>query len=96
MGGWDELKSKDATVVGAPISLANKYLKAKGISGDLVAWFHLNAGKPVAPYVYFGAGVFSYKRTVPDEVGWPEAKDYMSIHVPVGIGIRTRQSAHFH
>lgn len=87
MGGWDELNSKEASVTGAPINLANGYMQAKGFNGDLVAWFHLNAGKPVAPYVYLGVGAMSYKRTVTGDAYWPENKDYMTIHVPVGIGL---------
>jgi outer membrane protein OmpA-like peptidoglycan-associated protein len=87
MGGWDELDVKEApTQFGEPISLSNSILKNKGFSGDLVAWFHLNSGKPVAPYVYVGVGAMMYKRTVND-VAWTEDKDYTTIHVPFGVGL---------
>lgn len=87
MGGWDELNSKNATVVGAPVNLTNGYMQDKGFNGDLVAWFHLNAGKPVAPYVYLGVGAMMYKRTITGDVPYPEDKDYTTIHVPVGLGL---------
>jgi len=87
MGGWDELASKEPSIMAGRMSLQNTSLKAKGYSGDLVAWFHLNAGKPVAPYIYMGVGMFSYKRTILDDQGWPNSDNQTSIHIPVGVGL---------
>ena len=87
MGGWDELASKEPSIMAGRMSLQNTSLKAKGYSGDLVAWFHLNSGKPVAPYVYMGVGMFSYTRTIQDDQGWPNSDNQASIHIPVGVGV---------
>ncbi|HSQ76675.1 MAG TPA: hypothetical protein VLT13_14010, partial [Bacteroidota bacterium] len=87
MGGWDQLDSKESAVSNGPVNLANGYMQDKGFSGNLVAWFHLNRGKPVAPYIYLGFGMMSYKRTIAGDVEWPEARTYQSLHVPVGLGL---------
>ena len=50
MAGYDALQSKNSTVQPGNYALKNSYIEAKGLSADLVGWFHFNPGKTVAPY----------------------------------------------
>lgn len=92
MGGYDVIQSKNGTIKPADPALKYSFIQDHGFSGDLVGWFHLNAGKPVAPYVYIGAGGFMYKRIVDSDKPWPEDKSYTSLHIPVGVGMEVALS----
>jgi len=93
MGGFDVLHSKDITIP-AGDGVVHPYVQANGYSGDLVGYFHLNAGKPVAPYLYAGIGQLHYKRIFAKDVYWPKDEVYTSIHIPVGLGLEMAMSKH--
>jgi len=63
------------------------YMADKGISGDLVAWYYFNAGRDLSPYVYLGVGAYMYKRMIGGGQYWPEDKQYLSVHIPAGLGL---------
>jgi outer membrane protein OmpA-like peptidoglycan-associated protein len=92
MGGFDVIESKNGNIKPADNALQHSFIQDHGFSGDLVAWFHLNAGKPVAPYIYLGAGGFFYKRIVDADKPWPEDKNYTSLHIPLGVGMEVALS----
>jgi len=87
MGGYDIIQSENGNIVPTNEALRHSFVQAHGYNADLVGWFHLNAGKPVSPYFYIGVGGFLYKRIDETDKGWPEDKDYTTVHVPVGVGL---------
>jgi outer membrane protein OmpA-like peptidoglycan-associated protein len=86
MAGYDALQSKNSTIQPGHYALKNSYIAAKGLSADLVGWFHLNPGKTVAPYAYIGIGQFYYQRKVQGDLGFPTDDSQTSIHIPLGVG----------
>jgi outer membrane protein OmpA-like peptidoglycan-associated protein len=63
------------------------YMSDKGISADLVAWYYFTAGSDLSPYAYLGVGAYMYKRKTGNGEYWPDSKQNLSIHVPVGLGL---------
>jgi outer membrane protein OmpA-like peptidoglycan-associated protein len=86
MASYDALQAKNSTVQPGHYALQNSYVEAKGLSADLVGWYHFSVGKTVAPYVYLGIGQFFYQRKVQGDLGWPTDDSQTSIHVPLGVG----------
>jgi outer membrane protein OmpA-like peptidoglycan-associated protein len=93
MGGFDVLETKDNTTV-TPDGKLHPFIQTHGYSGDVMAWVHLNAGKPVSPYVYLGAGQYHYKRIIEGDKAWPGSDTYTTLHIPVGIGLDIAASKH--
>jgi outer membrane protein OmpA-like peptidoglycan-associated protein len=94
MGGFDILHSKNENIGATSNALRHSYIQINGYNGDLVGWLHMNAGKPVSPYIYAGVGQFIYKRIVEGDAPWPADEKYTTIHVPVGIGLDLAVSKH--
>ncbi len=63
------------------------YMADKGISADLVGWYYFNAGRDLSPYAYLGVGAYMYKRKSGSGAYYPDDKQNLSIHVPIGLGI---------
>lgn len=95
LGGYDVLQAKSTeSVRPAEFTAAETYIDTKGISGDVVAWLHFNAGRSVSPYLYAGVGVYRYHRHSPWNVPWPTDETIQTIHIPVGVGIEFAASQH--
>ena len=92
MGSYDALQTKNPNVQLTNDALRHSYIVIKGLSGDLMAWYHINAGNPVSPYLYVGVGGYFYQRYVDFGDPWPIDKKYVSIHVPVGVGLELATS----
>jgi outer membrane protein OmpA-like peptidoglycan-associated protein len=86
MGSYDALQANQR-VLYAGTPLQYDYIEDKGMSADLVAWFHFTTGNSFAPYVYLGVGSYQYKRKVINSLYYPDGKTYVSIHIPAGLGI---------
>ena len=91
MGSYDVLQANEspAGVAGAGgTPIRNNYVEAKGISGDLVAWYHFVAGSKFSPYLYFGVGGFRYDRKY--QLGTLDVnlqkKGATTLHIPIGLG----------
>jgi outer membrane protein OmpA-like peptidoglycan-associated protein/outer membrane protein W len=63
------------------------YLADKGISADLVGWYHFNADLDFSPYLYLGVGAYMYTRNTGNGRYYPDDKQNLSIHIPAGLGI---------
>ncbi len=90
MGAYDALLAEEKNIEkGGPFltPIHFPYVEAKGISGDLTAWFHFLSGK-ASPYVYAGIGAFNYKRKILGAIApVPASQTKTTIHIPVGIGL---------
>jgi outer membrane protein OmpA-like peptidoglycan-associated protein len=93
LAGYEILQSSNTPdAQSSTIAPPAGYMEDKGVSGDLVAWYYLNAGRDVSPYVYLGVGGYMYKRKIGYYVYYPENKNYTSIHIPIGLGIEVALS----
>lgn len=64
----------------------NDYLRLNAFHISALGFYHFLPGKPVAPFLYAGAGMFSYTSYAPiQQLSWKGT----SIRVPVGVGIET-------
>lgn len=61
------------------------YMEAKGVAADLVGWVYLSSAK-FSPYVYAGLGAYRYARRVSGGVAYPDNRNNLTIHVPLGFG----------
>jgi outer membrane protein OmpA-like peptidoglycan-associated protein len=88
LAGFEALQSTNANTGQAGTNAPPQgYMADKGISADLVAWYYFPAGRDLSPYVYLGVGGYVYKRTTGGGEYWPEDKQYLSIHIPAGLGL---------
>jgi outer membrane protein OmpA-like peptidoglycan-associated protein/outer membrane protein W len=88
LAGYEVLQSENTdNVQTGAIAPPVGYVEDKGVSADLVAWYYFTAGRDMSPYVYLGVGGYLYKRKAGGDVYWPENKNYISIHIPVGLGL---------
>jgi outer membrane protein OmpA-like peptidoglycan-associated protein len=86
MGSYDALQSSQSVLFpGTPLQY--DYMEDKGISADLVAWYHVAVSNRVAPYFYIGVGGYQYKRKVTNNLPYPQDKTYSTIHIPAGFGL---------
>jgi outer membrane protein OmpA-like peptidoglycan-associated protein len=98
MGTYDALQAKESAKgiidAGGPgpsaptlatVPIRYPYIEAKGVSGDLVAWYHFIADGKFSPYLYGGVGAYRYKRLLGSNtaVYFKET----TFHIPVGIGL---------
>ncbi len=88
LAGYEVLQSTQTDVSQpTPPVPPHGYVADKGVSADLVGWYHFNAEGDLSPYVYLGVGGYLYKRNTGGGEYWPEDKHYLSIHIPTGLGL---------
>lgn len=98
MGSYDALQANQKVLFpGTPLQY--DYMEAKGLSADLVAWIHFTAGSRISPYLYFGAGVYNYKRKVSNNLDYSgdpanPKKSITTLHIPAGLGFEFMFSKH--
>jgi outer membrane protein OmpA-like peptidoglycan-associated protein len=100
MGAYDALQANEtpAGIFGAggagpippkltTIPIQYPYIEAKGVSGDLVAWYHFISDGKFSPYLYGGIGAYYYQRKLgPNQPIYPGNYKKTTVHIPVGIG----------
>ncbi|MBI5474344.1 MAG: OmpA family protein [Ignavibacteriae bacterium] len=87
MGTYDALQAGQKELDRSGLTpLQYDYIQTKGISANVVAWFHLTEGTRFSPYVYLGVGGYQYKRQVSAGAYYPIKKDYRTLHIPFGFG----------
>jgi outer membrane protein OmpA-like peptidoglycan-associated protein len=86
IGAYEILQAGQDPVYPTDFNLSHPYIETKGISGDLVAWYHFIAGSKFSPYLYIGVGGYSYKRKVENKTPFPADKSYTTLHIPLGFG----------
>ena len=82
VAGYEELKSDQA-----PSLDGVTYLKLQAIPTSLIGWIHFAPDKPFNPFLYFGFGGVTYKRTSVGGIGGTNGKFKTSMQVPVGVGL---------
>lgn len=110
LGAYDALQSNEtasgiAGAGGPPkpnelpqniVAIRYDYMEAKGVSADLVAWYHFVSGGKFSPYIYGGAGAYFYTRKVSGGLAYlPGNNSKTTIHIPVGIGFDIMTSRSF-
>ncbi|MER3523391.1 MAG: hypothetical protein C4326_04820 [Ignavibacteria bacterium] len=84
IGSYVALQSRQQELFpGTPLQF--DYMETKGLAADLVGWMYLGDGK-FSPYLYAGLGAYRYTRRVSGGVAYPDTRDNMTIHIPVGFG----------
>ncbi len=93
VGSYNALQANQFELFpGTPLQF--DYIETKGLSADIVGWYHFSSGGRFAPYIYAGVGAYQYKRKVSAGIPYPDDRKTTTLHIPLGFGAEVMFSRH--